>query len=286
MDKITKNILLGLTATAMLGAGSARAAGIVLDSFEETTGGLQRVETGGLASVASISQQPAFGSNPFSEVLGGYRDVIVGDLVERIPGISAIDKVGAEVGSGMLYVDNSAILRGTVKVQWDGVTDNNPGELILNGLGGEDITNSGQLNAIKFNIDFTDGPIDLILDAYDMSGLQSQATIRVTGPVQNSEEMILFALNQTAFNNSPIANKALFQAVGGGSGANFADLGAMQLSVIPQAFGVDARIRVPSMVSIEQEPLDTPEPTLSLLGWLGLAGLGAASKLRQSKRGR
>ncbi len=187
-----------ITAQQALGAN-----GIAIDSF---SAGMQIVEATSAAPQASSSLAVA-------GVLGGERDLFVklNDGTFGRLSISVLD------GAPLMEFNASATGQGQRVITWDGV-DNNGSVLNPTGLGGVDLTESGQNFGFLFNI------------GADLAG--GTATFRVYTDANNwSEAVINIPQTGGIAGNNVIVPFSTF-TIGAGSGANFANVGAVQLSIV------------------------------------------------------
>ncbi|NES69234.1 MAG: hypothetical protein F6K24_30385 [Okeania sp. SIO2D1] len=167
-----------LTATAMLGAGSAQAAPILIDDFSLD----QDVGFLGAPGFIPSSSQEGPGS-----VIGGFRDMeAMGDADNFFD-----TRLTAE--NGVLSFSNNVETNGSGMIVWDG--DDDPTVVDEDGLGGIDLTNSGvwPLDRILVEIISADLPgLELNWTIYDLdsnvSTLSRTFANAITTPVTSARE--------------------------------------------------------------------------------------------------
>ncbi len=145
-----------------------------------------------------------------SGILGGERDL----QVNLTGGVIAGNTVSATVSSGFFSYSQDATIAGNSVLQWDG-TD---GSAALNatGLGGVDLTAGGTQDAFLLSIFFDDLPVNVVITVYTDAGNASALTLSLPG--------LLFASTNFALPYSSFVTTL-------GTGANFANVGAITLSL-------------------------------------------------------
>lgn len=285
MNKITGYFLLLLSPTLILGAEAAQAASFVIDEFNVPNSPSQRVNVGRTQSPPGnpqipFSEQPT-GLTPFpeTEVVGGYRDLFLTN-VNGSPNLRTRG-ASASVGGNILRYANDTAVYSRLEVTWDG--KDNSSTVKTNGLGGIDLTQGGKLEAIGLDFLFADRQLSATINVYDMMGNLSTSNFIFNSCVEegnanclDAPQPVYFVYDSQEFNQINKLNKALFTGT-----ADFTKVGAIQLLLngSPSTLtALDAQID-----SIKSESLiaEIPEPTTSLLGFAGIALLGAVSKSRK-----
>ncbi|NEO56429.1 MAG: PEP-CTERM sorting domain-containing protein [Okeania sp. SIO3B5] len=241
-----------LTATAMLGAGSAQAAPIVIDDFsvDQDVGFLPAIPI----NIPSSSQV-----GPNGSIIGGFRDMeAMGDADDFLD-----TRIKAE--NGTLTFSNNVSTNGSGMIVWDG--DDDPTVVDTTGLGGIDLTNSGvwPLDRILVEIISADLPgLELEFTIYDLAN--NVSTLSRT-----------FASSIT----TPTTSAFLFDDFSGT--ADFTNVGAIKLEIDgpPE---IDARF---DLIEVGKGVRGrVPEPLTSFWTFAGvsaLAGLCRKKKFCGSK---
>jgi len=196
----------------------------------------------------------AFSYKSAAEVVGGERDI----LVERISGTG---QVRFDINSSIPYAATFAsgpTIPGRGTLVWDG----SDGLSTTNrtGLGGVDITQSGVNDKFLFGVT-SDLGATLNITVYSSASDFSTASVVV--PADTS---FTFALMPVPFSSF---------ATGGGSGANFANVGAIVLEVDGTGHpGTDVAFDFFITASA------IPEPSTAALWLLGAAGFAAHRRRR------
>ena len=195
---------------------------LVIDSFD--THQLITLTSPGIlsSSVTSFS----------GDILGNERDI----KVQLISGSGV--SVESDLGSfSILDQSQNSASKAKTTITWDGI-DNSP---ILNptGLGGIDITQGGTNNGISINVLFDDLPAGLDILVYTDSGNWSKYSISLPG--------LIFSTPQ---NYSILFSNFITQA---GSGANFSNVGAIELFINGSLFG-GTDMQFDNFVTIVPEP--------------------------------
>jgi uncharacterized repeat protein (TIGR01451 family) len=186
-------------------ADSAGVVGLVIDSFE---GAAQGVEASNSTStIVTSSQQYAE-----SIVLGGERDLYA-ELT------SANGNVGLFSNQDVPHVlefTSSSSGRGKRVVTWDG-TDGDATTLNPSGLGGKDLTVGGTMSGMRLDIGADHANGSLTIRIYSGAGNYSEAVVVMpeTGGAPSQFVYVPFSSFVTK----------------GGSGANFAQVGAIQMDI-------------------------------------------------------
>lgn len=240
-----------LTATAMLGAGTAQAAPIIIDDFSV----FQDVGFQAIDPVIPSSSQVG----PDGSIIGGFRDIEIGGNA----GLPLLSRITAT--NGVLDFSNNVGTDGSGTIVWDG--DDDPTEVDTDGLGGIDITNSGVW------------PLDRILlevISADLPGLELSFTIY---DLNNGVSTLSRTFSQAI--TTPETATFLFDDFSGN--ADFSNVGAIKLD-IDGPLEIDAEF---AMIEVGKDPVvRVPEPFTSLWTLAGVSALGglcAKKKVRCSK---
>ncbi len=239
-----------LAATTMLAAGSAKAAPIIIDTFDvEQDVGLLGIPM----FIPSSSQE-----GPDASILGGFRDMqVTGDADNFLE--TRLQSTG-----GGLTFSNNVETSGIGQIVWDG--DDDPTTIDPTGLGGIDITRNGDwdLDRIWLDLVSADLPgLELTFNIYDTNNNVSTLSRTFNNPV-----------------NAPVGVNFLFSDFAGA--ADFTNVGALEL-LIDGPEEIDARI---ALVQIGQPhgDVDIPEPLTSVLTLVGISALGGLSLKRKLGR--
>lgn len=251
MKNVTAKLLSLAAATALIGAGSAQAI-ITVDDFEEPLGSFQSVEVDN-SMPTDFDQLGPFDPN---RVIGGYRDLQL-DLVQN--GGLPFSGASAGVFAGRLFWSNDAGVSSGLTVQWDG--DDNSSIIDPTGLGGLDLT-AGGLDRLAVE-----------LFQADLPGLTAKFTIWTD---ENNFSVLERTFDSTIFSTQTEFFEFADFDVAGGSGADFADVGAIELMLMGPA-SIDAEIEIIGIVP----PIGVPEAS-SLLGLGFIGGLGLLSLRKKS----
>lgn len=233
--------MMGLaTAVAVVGQGSAQAMSIVIDDFSEpAVPGFQFVSS---PFMGTFSDE-ADGLN----VIGGSRDLVLDISSAPFPP-SPLSTSSFFVFDDRATWDNSDGFTSAATLQYDG--DDDSGILNPIGLGGEDLTGGGILDALQVGILSSDLLLSLeftvFTDGTNFSTLSRTLDSAVVDPVTET------------FNFDDFV-------VSAGTGADFTDVGAIQLTLSGPA-AIDA-----SLGSIEAVAVAVPEGSA---GWISLGVLG------------
>ena len=179
--------------------------GTTIDSFATTSQYVSGSLHGGKTGTSSQSTPDA---------IGGHRNLYV-QLSTTGGGVS----LGADSDwPGLLDFGASAASNGIFWVNWDG--SGNPAVLNPTGLGGLDLTSQGASTGIEINAGADHDGGSIMLKVYSDAGDWSWASVPITNTTDGSL-------------NSGDGQFVAFSsfAVGGGAGANFSQVGAIQLSI-------------------------------------------------------
>jgi hypothetical protein len=220
--------LLGMFAVVLV-AGTAQGAGLLtVDSFDVN----QFDQAFGPVNTTSSSASGA-------GILGGTRDMTLnttsGFPFQRLQGESNLGNTGV-----FSHSQDSTIIGSTLLEYDGGAVGFNP-----SGLGGIDVTNGGLVDQIGIRVSVDDLPVDVKLTAYSGAGNFSEFTLSLPGGIFSDTD---FFINFSSF------------TVGGGSGADFTNLGAFQIFIDGTTQGTDL------IFDFLQSGQTVPEP-VSLLGW-------------------
>jgi uncharacterized repeat protein (TIGR01451 family) len=175
-----------------------------IDSFASTEQYVNGSLHGGRMGTSSMST---------SDAIGGHRNLYV-----QLTSFAGSVSLGADADfPGLLDFASGAASNGTYTVNWDG---NNSNAAVLNptGLGQIDITNQGAATGISLSLGADHDNGYVTLKVYSDANNWSTATV----PLQNTSDGSLGDSVFIAFGNF---------TVGGGGGANFSKVGAIQLAI-------------------------------------------------------
>ncbi len=240
-----KHLLHGVlvTAVAFLAVESASAA-IIIDSFDDS----QVVTQTGIGTAAGFVN---------GAMIGGQRDVEV--IVTN--GETDLEMTADAGGNSLLTHSQDSNVVGSTLVVWDGI-DNDPLTVDPTGLGGVDLTGGGILDAIAIRITFDDLPVNLTMRVGNGANV-SERMLALPGGIFSP---ILFVL--------PFASFATLS----GTGADFMDVGVIELMIDGQIGGTDVEI------DFLQAITEVPEPaTLTLLA-SSLFGLFVIRRRKQKNQ--
>lgn len=179
-------------------------AGTIIDTFNQTQQEAL-AQTGGSSTDEDAVDAP--------EALGGERDL----FVMLTSGTGSVQlRVLAFGTNPVLQFDNSAGVVGERTATWDG-NDNDGDDLDPDGLGGIDLTDGGA--SMSFN---------LLIGADDPNGL---VTIRVFSDVLNWSQGTVALPDTGGLATSTVLLDFSSFIVGGGNGADFTNVGAVQLFI-------------------------------------------------------
>jgi uncharacterized repeat protein (TIGR01451 family) len=172
-------------------------------------------------------------------ILGGERDIGIG----LTSGVIAGNTVSSVVSSGFLSYSQDATIAGTAIIVWDGADGSDA--LNWTGLGGIDLTNSGQEDALVLSIAFDDLPLNAVINVITDAGNASFATLPLPG--------LIFATTNYTIPFSAFTPWA-------GAGADFANVGAI-------TFEAGSNVTAPDLVvdSVATAALINATETVALL---------------------
>ncbi len=145
-----------------------------------------------------------------AEAIGGQREMFA-----NLAAGASIDLNSNAATPGILEFNTSATGAGTRIITYDGLAENDAAVVDGTGLGSLDLTNGGTVLAFRFAIGADQAGGDLIIRAYSSATDFSQITV----PIDNTGG---------AASATIVARFADF-VVGGGAGANFTDIDALQV---------------------------------------------------------
>ncbi|NEQ75776.1 MAG: PEP-CTERM sorting domain-containing protein [Okeania sp. SIO2C9] len=235
-----------LTATAMLGAGSAQAAPILLDDFSVNQDvGFQPIDP----VIPSNSQV-----GPDGSILGGFRDMeVMGDADSFL-------ETRMQATGGVLNFSNNVGTNGSGMIVWDG--DDDPTVVDEDGLGGIDLTGGvWPLDRILVEILSADlGGLELEFTIYDLANGVSTLSKNFADPITTPETATFLFSDFTG-------------------NADFTSVGAIKLNIDGPA-EIDAQF---DMIQVGKEPrARVPEPLTSLWTLAGVSALAGLSVKKKS----
>ena len=230
---------LTIAALAVFGilATETRAASLLIDAFD--TAQTLQANSGSPTDSGSVG--------PVAGIIGGHRDT----TANWTSGPNDVD-VDIDTGTASAFdMSTGSDTLGNAKIQWDG----GDGSTVLNptGLGGVDLTLASTLNAINLEVLFDDLPVDVILTVYTDGSNWSSALLSLPGGIF-----------------SPQSESVLFSSfvAGAGAGADFANVGAIELEISTQFPATDLTLDF-------VESTFVPEPSSLALAGFGIVGLAA-----------
>jgi hypothetical protein len=144
-------------------------------------------------------------------ILGGERDI----EVDLTGGSTVGNSISAGVAGGIFSQSQDATISGISRIVWDG-TDGSP-TVNPTGLGSIDLTTGGTEDAFLINVASSDSTFSATLAVWSDASHASTLSFQLQGPVASPT---LFVIPYAAF--SPLV----------GTGANFAQVGAISLTVM------------------------------------------------------
>jgi hypothetical protein len=238
MHKATLGLSLALLALFASSAGA-----VIIDDFETA----QTLLANSGTPSASSSVGPAAG------IVGGHRDA-------EAAWTSGPNNVDLDIDTGTasaLDLSLGSDTMGSAKLQWDGAD----GSISLDatGLGAVDLTAGATLNALGIKVLFDDLPVNIQLFVYTNAGNWSSATLGLPGGIFSASSYTVPFASFTA---------------GGGGGASFSSVGAIEMVIQPQFGATDLTLDF-------IESTYVPEPSSVALSALALAGLMACAWRRR-----
>lgn len=231
--------------TSMVTISSEQAMGIqgtVIDNFDTT---MQAIS----ASMSTVLEQADSANTVPGEAVGGQRDLYV-----RLDSATGSASMSANQNEpGVLDIDPSSSGIGTYIVTWDG-PDNDPQNLDPTGLGGIDITDAGLSTGIAFRM--------------GVDKANEFITIRVYTDAANwSEATKLLPFTDGSPSGELIVPFDDFVAMAG-AGADFENVGALQIEINAQATAMDGQIDLvgavgPTVLEINFANLE-PQPGIDI----------------------
>jgi hypothetical protein len=230
MHKAILGLSLALSALLASSAGA-----VIIDDFDTA----QTL----LANSGTPSTSSSVG--PAAGIVGGHRDAAANWT-------SGPNDVDLDIDTGTasaLDLSLGSDTMGNAMLQWDG----GDGSISLDptGLGSVDLTASGTLNALAINVLFDDLPVSVQLFVYTDGGNWSSASLGLPGGIFSASS---YTVPFSSF------------SVGGGSGATFSSVGAIEMVIQPQFGATDLTLDF-------IESTYVPEPSSIALGAIGLIGL-------------
>ena len=189
------------------------AAGITVDDFDSAQ------------TISASSSGPTSANSTLDNagILGGERDM----FVEVTGGTGTATFDSDFVGTGVLNIQSSVAAIVTAHVTWDG-NDNDATALDATGLGGLDLTTNAGEPITSFALDYKiDHNEQLVIFAYTSAANWSSATFNISDTSGSTESI------QVDFADF---------VTGGGTGADFTNIGALRLQVGGGALAVDAEV--------------------------------------------
>lgn len=221
------------------GVAAATANGMIIDTFET-----------GQTVVADMNTTTDMNSVSGPGILGGERDL----SAFWTNGPNDVEHVANASNDGLLSFSLGADTSGTGDAVWDG-TDASRGLAVnYTGLGGVDLTGGGTDDRLGVKLVFNDLPsTTLSFWIYTDQSNWSHASIILPAGIGITLPMLEIDILYSNF------------VVGGGTGADFSNVGAIVMEIAPEFPSADTQIDF-----IET---DTPAPgTLALTGLAGLVG--------------
>ena len=198
--------------------------------------GLPGLSIDTFGTIQSVSDAPPPGSPEFSsllapEALGGERDLTAG-----LTAGTGVDRVTIDVGSGLMSLVSSFGATGNYQVKWDGKNGNaavNPLGLQTNGQG-VNLTNNGVNGYLDIAAAVNNSGGTATVRIYTDANNYSDATSPLTAGAQ--DRILAFSTDFTA---------------AGGTGANFANVGAIVLTMTTTSVATQAQISLFSTLGLK-----------------------------------
>jgi uncharacterized repeat protein (TIGR01451 family) len=228
----------------------------VFVSSANTQGGAQKmIDSFGstMQYVIGSAHAGMSGSSAMStpDAIGSHRNLYV-----QLTSPGGAISLGADADfPGILDFASNSASTGTYTVNWDG-SNNNPAILNPSGLGGVDLTSQGAATGFAFNAAADRPNSTLTLKVYTNSVNWSYATVQLANTADGS----------LTSGGSQFVSFSSF-VTGGGTGANFANVGAVQLSITNPATGdgqVGPIVTAGPMV-LTENLANTPQADLSVV---------------------
>lgn len=185
------------------------------------------------------------------DAIGSHRNLYV-----QLTSAGGAVSLGADADfPGILDFASNSASTGTYNVNWDG-GNSNPAMLNPTGLGGVDLTSQGAATGIMLNAAADRSNSTLTLKVYTNAANWSYATVQLTDTADGS-------LSGSGAQFVPFSSFV----TGGGTGANFANVGAVQLSITNPATGdgqVGPIVTAGPMV-LTENLANTPQADLSVV---------------------
>lgn len=219
---------------------------VIIDSFD-TAQTLQ-------ANSGTTSDSGSVG--PTAGIVGGHRDTVA----SWTSGPNNVDLAIDSGSSSALDLNLGSDTLGDATIQWDG----SDGSVALDptGLGGVDLTAGSTLNALGIEVLFDDSPVNVTLRVFTDAGNWSSAVLGLPGGI--------FAAQSHTLTFASFTTQS-------GSGADFANVGAIEMFIDPQFAATDLTLDF-------IESTFVPEPSSMLLAAIGFVGLIAAVRRRRRNR--
>lgn len=231
-------ILFGAIATGL--AAATANASILIDSFETTQ-----------TCLANSASPNVSNTVNGAGIIGSEREM----FADWIMGANDVQEIANSSNDGYLNFNLGADTAGMGKIVWDG-PDNNTGVFDPTGLGGVDLTDGGVDSQLTVRIVFDDLPISLRFRVYSDAANYSEYYLMAPGGIFGAIDV---PIPYASFN------------VAGGAGADFTNVGAIELGLFPDMAATDVQI----------DFIQTDVPSPAPLALAGLAGLAGAKRRRR-----
>lgn len=219
------------------------------------------------ADAVAVSSE--MGPVAISQVLGGYRELIINQTVHNRA--NSTSSIG--VNSGFLNMSNSAGAASTGIIRWDGFSAVTGGAINTTGLGGIYFGNA-LTDSFELSVDFADGVYFFQIDAYTSATRWSTVKIEANQHLFPITSLIPLAAFLDCTNSVPPGPPLVTVTCGSGGAVDFSNLGALQATIDVDGIATNLDLSLNQVTVV-------PEPNAIALVGLALLGAGVASRRRK-----